>query len=72
MAVEVNTDPNFEASAPEVLFVPALTASQTLPGFGHQYAVSADGQRILVNARVEPASSPITVVINWTADLENQ
>ena len=35
------------------------------------YAVTADGQRFLVNTAVEQkTSSPITLVINWTADLK--
>jgi hypothetical protein len=38
------------------------------------YAVSADGQRFLIprpgNATAEDASTPITVVVNWTAALK--
>ena len=35
------------------------------------YDVSADGQRFLVNTDVgEVASSSLTVVLNWTADLK--
>jgi hypothetical protein len=35
------------------------------------YDVAADGQRFLVHMRIEPAASaPITVVTNWTADLD--
>ena len=37
------------------------------------YAVSADGKRFLIprpaNATAEVASTPITVVVNWTAAL---
>jgi hypothetical protein len=43
----------------------------------HSYAVSPDGQRFLIPRPVSsfrnhgvPASSPITVVLNWTALLE--
>ncbi len=37
----------------------------------NQYAVTPDGQRFLVNTLVETsASSPITVVINWSAGLK--
>ncbi len=37
----------------------------------NQYAVTSDGQRFLVNTLVETsASSPITMVINWSAGLK--
>ena len=32
----------------------------------HQYDVSPDGQRFLINA-AESSASPLTVVINWPA-----
>ena len=38
---------------------------------GDEYDVTANGQRFLINTAVEQkASSPITLVINWTADLK--
>jgi Tol biopolymer transport system component len=40
-------------------------------GFGYVYDVTADGQRFLVNTVLEQkASAPITLVVNWTADLK--
>ena len=39
----------------------------------NEYAATPDGQRFLVNTLVESsASSPITVVINWSAGLKEQ
>ena len=41
--------------------------------FGYFYDVSADGQRFLINTtdqQVTPA--PITVIVNWTAKLDDQ
>ena len=36
-----------------------------------QYAVTANGDRFLVNTVVEPsAPSPVTVVLNWRAELK--
>jgi len=36
-----------------------------------QYAVTADGQRFLINTAPEQAASaPIAVVVNWTAGLK--
>jgi hypothetical protein len=63
MAVDVRTAGNsLEAGIPRLLF--QTTAIGT-------YAVTADGQRFLINARVEQmASSPLTVVINWHAGLK--
>lgn len=38
---------------------------------GYMYDVTADGQRFLLNTAVEQkASAPITLVLNWTADLK--
>ena len=41
-------------------------------GPGYVYDVTADGERFLVNSAVEPKepSAPITLVVNWTADLK--
>jgi hypothetical protein len=40
-------------------------------GFRAQYDVMRDGQRFLLNVPVEDApTSPLTVVINWTAGLK--
>lgn len=46
-------------------------------GFWHQYDVSSDGTRFLVNTLVDAAAAagprpilPITVIVNWTAALQ--
>ena len=40
-------------------------------GLEDRYAVSADGQRFLINTAPEQAASaPITVVLNWAAELK--
>ena len=36
----------------------------------HSYAVSADGQRFLLNTSLEAGSPPMTVVLNWPALLK--
>jgi hypothetical protein len=56
--------PTFEIGAVKPLF-------QMRPaGTGHAYAVTADGQRFLINTAPEGTTSvPITVVFNWTASL---
>ena len=51
MAVPVNTTelpkPTFEAGAPQALFDAHLAAS---PGLEHQYDISSDGKRFLINS----------------------
>ena len=69
MSVEVNTDgPTFEHRTPTPLFGTRLGGIDTP---GNYYAVTADGQRFILNNLVaEAAYTPITVVLNWTADLK--
>jgi len=63
MAVEVKADgSNFEPGVPKLLF-----ESETVGG---AFDVSRDGQRFLIPVPVEGSSDPITVVMNWTADLK--
>ena len=80
MAVEINTSSRFEAGSPNPLFPIRLPRSQRLDGVRNYYAVSADGQRFLVNTATgprmggpgEPTSALITVTLNWAADLKGQ
>jgi hypothetical protein len=47
--------------------------ARTTQGFRHQYDVSPDGQRFLININVpvaEGSGSRITLVLNWTAGLK--
>ena len=65
MAVELNTDSTFGYSLPKPLF------DTRIRGGLRAYAVSRDGQRFLINDLIESSGpSPITVVLNWTADLK--
>jgi eukaryotic-like serine/threonine-protein kinase len=67
MAAAVNDKgANFEVGAVKPLF-----EARFVTGGRNQYAVSADGQRFLINTVPEQAASaPITVVLNWTAGLK--
>jgi serine/threonine protein kinase len=70
MAVEVTPGSIFEAGAATPLFQTrrrvAVSSTDTF-----SYDVSADGQRFLVSNDVgEVTSSPLTVVLNWTAGLK--
>lgn len=70
MRVPITLSPTFTAGTPALLF---MIGSET--GFrglrrNVPYDVSPDGQRFLINvASAEPASSRITVVLNWAAGL---
>ena len=67
MRVEVKTGERFEASLPTLLFKTCQQALWT--GYWQStYDPAADGQRFLFNCPVE-SSSPVEVVVNWTAKL---
>ncbi len=64
-AVEVSAQGDeFNIGSTHVLFPIATSA-----GAGHLYAVSADGQRFLVNTAPETSSAPLVLVTNWTSQL---
>ncbi|MDA2930287.1 hypothetical protein MYX84_10115 [Acidobacteria bacterium AH-259-O06] len=68
MAVEVKTD----SARFEVGFSKALFETRLREHFHrNRFVVTADGRRFLVNRLVEEAASaPITVVLNWTAEVK--
>jgi len=70
MVVEVKEGPSFEAGVARPLF--QTRGREHVSGTDlFSYDVSADGQRFLVNTDVgEATSSPLTVVLNWTAELK--
>jgi Tol biopolymer transport system component len=70
MAVSVTTDgETFSAGVPRPLFEVDLP-EPTAP-YPNDYAVSADGQRFLVNTVVDQPNRPsLTVVLNWAAGLK--
>ena len=67
MAVEVKANASgFEFSVPKPLF-----EAHTVTRLFASYAVTADGQRFLLNTPVEEsAAAPITVVLNWAAEVK--
>jgi hypothetical protein len=69
-AVEVSTDgATFVPGTSRALFETRISKGDDRAG--EQYAVTSDGQRFLVNTvALEGARTPITVVLNWTADLK--
>jgi eukaryotic-like serine/threonine-protein kinase len=69
MAVPVTTGATFSAGLPTPLF--RASVSHRAPEYGRDYAVSRDGQRVLVNWAPE-GGSRATVVVNWRAALNGQ
>jgi hypothetical protein len=53
----------FKAGAPKELF--EVRVPLTGNPYRTNYAVTADGQRFLVNTRIEDAPSPVNVIVNW-------
>lgn len=70
MAVDVKGNGStFEAGAPKELFALRLQTIG-LPGPRNYIVAGADGQRFLVaSVPEERITTPMTVVLNWTADL---
>jgi Tol biopolymer transport system component len=67
MAVDVKLGATAEVGTPKPLF----TAGVLRYDAPNRYAVSADGQRFLVNTTVQTTNeTPITVVLNWSAGLK--
>jgi hypothetical protein len=68
-AVPVTTDgATFSAGTPRTLF--DVEVPEPNPPFPTDHAVTADGQRFLVNTVVDQPTRPaLTVILNWTADL---
>ncbi|HEV2664055.1 MAG TPA: protein kinase, partial [Blastocatellia bacterium] len=68
MAVQVRSGESFEVGAAAPLF--EFRAGTLLTNLA-PYAVAADGQRFLISAVVETEpNAPLTVVVNWAADLK--
>ena len=68
MSVPIPGGNAFDFGVPKVLF----DTHVLLIGnpYRSNYAVTANGQRFLVNTRIEDAPSAINVILNWTALLE--
>ncbi|HYM09412.1 MAG TPA: hypothetical protein VEU62_01700, partial [Bryobacterales bacterium] len=68
MAVEVKPGAKLQLGAPRALFDTHIRFTSVTR---NHYAVTADGQRFLLNLPLEDtAASPITVVVNWAAGLK--
>ena len=67
MAVSVGPGPSF--GVPQPLFQTRVPVGVTANR--QHYVPSRDGRRFLVNTQTsDPSTTPITVVLNWTAGLK--
>lgn len=69
-AVSVSTPSGFESGTPVAMFQthvhqPISSADAV------SYDVSADGQRFLINTKVDdPSAAPLSVILNWASEME--
>jgi Tol biopolymer transport system component len=69
-AVAVGTGSNFEAGPPVTLFQTHRRQPISAMDF-FSYDVTSDGQRFLINAKLdEPNAAPLSIVLNWASEME--
>jgi len=69
-AVPVKLGATFESGTPVPLFQPRLRQPISALDLC-SYDVSADGQKFLINTKVDaPSAAPLSVVLNWSAEIE--
>ena len=71
MAVGVKSNPTtLEVSPPKALFATRIKWME-IQAVAHHYAAAPDGQRFLISSATDEARSvPVTIVLNWSAALE--
>jgi serine/threonine protein kinase/Tol biopolymer transport system component len=70
MRVPVKMETTFEAGQPVALFQTHMRQPISAQDV-FSYDVAADGQRFLVNTKVDtPNSAPLSIVLNWSAEME--
>jgi hypothetical protein len=67
MAADIQAGQGIAAGIPRALFQTAISGQ-----LGSPYDVSADGQRFLIAASSSAVDAPITVVLNWWAELKSK
>jgi len=70
MVAEVKAGTGFEAGVPTPLFVAHLRQPISAMDF-FSYDVTSDGQKFLVNTKIDSSNSaPLSVLLNWSSELE--
>jgi Tol biopolymer transport system component len=71
MSVAVRAGATFEAGTPAALFQTRTVGLAPSTTYSQQYDVTPDGQRFLLNVDMsEVNAAPLTVVLDWTANLQ--
>jgi hypothetical protein len=69
-AVAIGSGSNFEAGPPETLFQTHRRQPVSAMDF-FSYDVTADGQRFLINTRLDqPNAAPLSIILNWASEME--
>jgi len=70
MAVTVKTGTSFEAGPPVELFQ-TRTRQRISTTDVFSYSLTGDGQRFLINTKVdEPNAAPLSIILNWASEME--
>jgi Tol biopolymer transport system component len=70
-AVAVAPGAGFKAGSPVALFQTTHRRQSISAQDRFSYDVSGDGQRFLINTKVdEPNSAPLSIILNWASDME--
>ena len=70
MAADVKSGAGFEAGSPIALFQTHPRQPISAMDF-FSYDVTSDGQKFLVNTRVDTSNSaPLSVILNWASEME--
>ena len=69
-AVAIRTGANFEAGPPAALFQTHRRQPVSAMDF-FSYDVSADGQKFLINTKLdEPNAAPLSIILNWASEMK--
>jgi hypothetical protein len=72
MVADVTEGPTFKASVPRTLFqVPVAQIAHNAVALQGFVDVAPDGKRFLIDTATT-SSEPVTVVLNWTAELKKE
>jgi len=70
MSADVKTAAGFESGVPAALFPTHLRQPISAMDF-FSYDVTSDGQKFLVNTKLDTSSSaPLSVILNWTSEMQ--
>jgi len=68
--VDVKNSSGFEVGPPVALFPIHLRQPLSAMDF-FSYDVTADGQKFLVNTKVDSSTSaPLSIILNWSSEIE--